>query len=553
MWESEVFPSVFGVSLASRSLTSLVSGLLLAFGLLASVPSPATSAPTTLCTGYSSCAAAGYSDAGYAAASGTSYWRMFTGRNCTNYVAYRLIQAGMPNIRPFSGTGNAFNWGVQLASKTDSTPAVGAVAWFKPGVGGAGSVGHTAYVEQVISPTEIVISESNFGSDFSWRRITVSSGWPSGFIHLTDRAIANTAPVAITGTAQVGQTLGSTPGAWTPAAAYAYQWLADGQPLAGATAPTLALTSALGGKTVVLRVTASAAGYGTTVADSAPTTVSLGGLTVSGAPAVSATGGASSKKNAVVGTVLTASEPTWAPSPRRTKVQWLADGAAIAGATDWSYRLAGGDVLKNVTAVVTARRPGYTATQAVSSPVGPVVAGRVTIDKAFAVKGPARVGKKLRVAPGAVTPTDASTAYTWRRGGTVIDGANGSSYRVTAQDVGARISVAVAVAREGWLTRRTVLTREAVVASAPTFTVTTLGTSRKAVVRFRIEAPGVGRPAGAAIVSVGDVRRTVTVKKGVGRLALKGLAPGKHTVTIVWKGTAKVLTGSTTDTVRVRG
>ena len=28
------------------------------------------------------------------------YWRMYAGHNCTNYVAYRLIQTGMPDSRP---------------------------------------------------------------------------------------------------------------------------------------------------------------------------------------------------------------------------------------------------------------------------------------------------------------------------------------------------------------------------------------------------------------------------------------------------------------------
>ena len=52
---------------------------------------------TYLCTGYAGCQAAGYGHAGYRQASSTAYWRMFTGHNCTNYVAYRLIQSGMPD------------------------------------------------------------------------------------------------------------------------------------------------------------------------------------------------------------------------------------------------------------------------------------------------------------------------------------------------------------------------------------------------------------------------------------------------------------------------
>lgn len=521
----------------------------MALATLVVVPSPSTSASATLCVGWKGCPAAGYSDAGYGAASGKSYWRMFSGHNCTNYVAYRMIGAGMSTERPFAGTGNAFNWGLQMASKTDQTPTVGAVAWWNKNVPGAGSAGHVAYVEQVISPTEIVVSQDVYGGDFSWARITKGNGWPSGFIHLADNPIVNTAPVTITGTPQVGQTLGSTPGSWAPTAAYTYQWFADGAPVAGATTPDLALTSALGGATIVLRVVAALPGFASTTADSAPVTVGLGGLAPSGAPKISA-----SQKNTVVGTTLTADQPSWKPEPRTTSVQWAADGVPIAGATGWSYQLSGADVAKNVTAVVTAKRPGYSPTVVASAAVGPVVAGRVGVERAFEVKGPAQIGKRLRISGGgAATPSDATTTYTWRRDGKVVDGASGATYRITEQDGGAQLSAVVSVSRAGWLTRRSVVTREAVVAAAPRFTVKTSAKAGRTVVWFRVEAPGVARPAGAALVSVGGVRRTVMVRKGVGRVALGGLAPGRQAVTITWKGTAKVISGSVTERVVVRG
>ena len=74
-----------------------------------------------LCTGYSACKNAGYPSAGYAANNHRMYWRMYSGHNCTNYVAYRMVKAGMPNVRPWSGGGNATNWGVRDAR--DHRPA----------------------------------------------------------------------------------------------------------------------------------------------------------------------------------------------------------------------------------------------------------------------------------------------------------------------------------------------------------------------------------------------------------------------------------------------
>ena len=75
-----------------------------------------------LCTGYTACKNAGYPNAGYAANNHRMYWRMYSGHNCTNYVAYRMVKAGMPNVRPWSGGGNATNWGVRdaRASPTSS-------------------------------------------------------------------------------------------------------------------------------------------------------------------------------------------------------------------------------------------------------------------------------------------------------------------------------------------------------------------------------------------------------------------------------------------------
>ncbi len=56
--------------------------------------------------------------------------------------------------------------------------------------------GDVAYVERVVSPSEIYVSEDNWGGDFRWRKITRSGGrWPQGFIHLKDVAAPSPGPV----------------------------------------------------------------------------------------------------------------------------------------------------------------------------------------------------------------------------------------------------------------------------------------------------------------------------------------------------------------------
>lgn len=168
-----------------RTLLTALAALALAVVALTSPGAGAAQAATSsyLCHGYTACAAAGYSNAGYAQVNKNKFWLMTQGHNCTNYVAYRMVSGGMPNVRPWTGTGNAYNWGRANASLTDQLPAVGAVAWWKAGVKGAGSLGHVAYVEQIVSATELIVSEDNWGGNFDWRHIHKASGWPTGFIH----------------------------------------------------------------------------------------------------------------------------------------------------------------------------------------------------------------------------------------------------------------------------------------------------------------------------------------------------------------------------------
>lgn len=82
----------------------------------------------------------------------------------------------------------------------------------------------------------------------------------------------NTVLPAITGTAQVGQTLTTTNGTWTSksAATYARQWLADGVNIAGATATTYVPVTDDVGKTITVVVTATNAN-GSATATSAAT------------------------------------------------------------------------------------------------------------------------------------------------------------------------------------------------------------------------------------------------------------------------------------------
>ncbi|MCW2818054.1 MAG: domain containing protein [Marmoricola sp.] len=331
---------------------------------------------STLCTSYVGCATLGMGHAGYATASRTMYWNMYAGHNCTNYAAYRMIQAGMPNRRPWTGSGNATNWGSAMSRITDSTPAVGAVAWWRAGVKPAGSAGHVAYVEKVVSPDEILVSQDSWNGDFSWTRVTrTSSGWPSGFVHFTDGAATTPTPTptpptpaptptpgpssrtslsapVITGTPQVGRTLSATTGTWSPApAGVTYAWLVDGTPVPGSTRSTFSPATTRVGHVVSVRVTATGSGLSPVSRTSAATApVSAGVLPVSGTAQVTGTTSPGSRLHLSLPTV---------PQGTAAAVTWNRDGRAIGGATGRDLTLGTADLGHRISTVVRLTRAGY--------------------------------------------------------------------------------------------------------------------------------------------------------------------------------------------------
>ncbi|MEY2816324.1 MAG: hypothetical protein RJA78_900 [Actinomycetota bacterium] len=77
--------------------------------------------------------------------------------------------------------------------------------------------------------------------------------------------------VSITGLTKISKTLTGVTGSWDSSVKLTYQWLRDGQPIAGAIAKTYKLTANDLYKAISFRVTSTKAGYTTVVAISAPT------------------------------------------------------------------------------------------------------------------------------------------------------------------------------------------------------------------------------------------------------------------------------------------
>ena len=467
-------------------------------------------------------------------------WQFYN-RECTSWVAWRLnSENGVAFTDYWKGVhwGNASNWrnaARSLSIPVDDNPTRGAVAWWSAGSAGS-SRGHVAWV-QTVSDGAITIEEYNYlrAGFYDTRTITRSSSmWPSGFIHIKDTVVRNTAAPAVTGTPQVGVKLKTSNGTWSATnLVFHYQWLADGVPISGATAKTFKPTANQLGQRLRAKVTATKSGSHTGSATTPLTdTVAKGAFTTTAAPAITGT--------PQVGVPLTASNGTWAPAgaytyrwyaggtllpdattatftptaaelgqPIRVKVtstlagyattsqfsplsdqvapgqfrateapaisgtaqvdqvltgttgawtpagklhlQWLADGAPIAGATHTTYTLTPADLRKVITLQVRVTQAGYADAVASSLPSTPVAPGTFLNLREPSVVGTARVGVPLTADKGAWTPK-ASVAYQWVVGNSDVPGATSKSFTPRPQDVGKPVTLEVIASRDGYLT-----------------------------------------------------------------------------------------------------
>lgn len=539
--------------LAMRWTTSLVVGALIAAALLVAGQSGTTdrtrpvASTTYLCTGYSGCVNAGYSDAGYGAVSGKMYWNMYSGHNCTNYAAYRVIKAGGPATRPWSGGGNASEWGLQMKSITDQVPSVGAIAWWGRYSNGSGSAGHVAYVERVVSSTEIVISEDSWGGTFHWRTITKSSGrWPTGFIHFADKQLKVTAAPAISGEAKVGTALRVDPGTWSPAATRTVQWLADGVAIAGATGGGFVPTSAELGKTISVRVTGRRANYETLAVTTKPTAaVERGDIATVAAPNL--------KGQPYVDQVLTASTGGWNPADADIQWRWYVDKVKLADETGPTLKLTPEYLGKKIEVFADARKAGFLTRSAIApQAIGPVLRGKIT-STAFRISGRPDVGETLKLVVGKANPADAEITHQWLRNGKPIAGATGTTYKLTSADPGAVISVRSTIAKDTWETLVDTQTATRRVTGEARVAIAVSGQRGKAVVKVKVSSPGVNPVKGTVRIGSGGQLKAVKLDAdGVALVTLSPIRKGTWPVAVIYQGSTSVKAGRGDSSVVVK-
>jgi hypothetical protein len=364
-----------------------------------------------------------------------------------------IVNNAVPTITGTPGVGSTLT--AQPGSWTPSAGLTFGYQWLAAGtpVSGATASTYAPSSDQVGKKISVIVTASK--SDYN------SASKTSAETTAVPAPVVTTVSVpTISGIARTGDTLTATPGTWSPndGLTYAYQWLANGTPISGATASTYKVTATELTKKMSVKVTASRSGYTGGTATSAPTAaVYRTVITNSVAPKITG--------SAAVGKVLTAVPGTWNPSDSTYAYQWYVGTTAISGASGQTYTIPASKLGKQIRVKVTASRSGATSVAKYSPNTVAVGKGTITVTTPPSITGTAQVGKVLTAVPGVTEQTTTKT-YQWLRTGVAISGATASTYTLKSTDKGKQLSVKVTYHKTAYNPRSVTTEKTAVVTAA---------------------------------------------------------------------------------------
>lgn len=258
----------------------------------------------------------------------------------------------------------------------------------------------------------------------------------------------------------------------------------------------------------------------------------------------------------VVGTLLTASAPSWNLAGVATTYQWYRGLTAIPGAMGSVHSVSAEDIGKAITVRVTGSLPGYTPGVATSNAItsnGAAPVATVTPS----VAGASAVGSTLTASTG--TWSDAPRlSIEWLRDGVPIPGATGTMYKTTPVDATRGISIKVTATKPSFANGEAVsgVVRMAKMVSATSSALSKTKAPRRTRVMMTITVVvgGVASPTGSILVK--DGRKTLKkvtltgTNKGTLTFKLPRLKAGKHAIKTVYQGSS-VIGGSRSKAVKL--
>ena len=264
---------------------------------------------------------------------------------------------------------------------------------------------------------------------------------------------ATTGTVSLSGTATQGQTLTAAntladldgiPATGT--GAIAYQWLADGVAIGGASSSTLVLTQAQVGKAVSVRASYTDLG-GTAESKTSSATAAVANLNDAATGAVTLSGTATQGQTLTAAHTLADVDGIPSTGAGAISYQWLADGVAIGGASSSTLMLTQAQVGKAISVRASYTDLGGTAESKTSNATAAVANVNDAATGAVTLSGTATQGQTLTAAntladlDGIPTSGIGAIAYQWLADGVAIGSASSSTLVLTQAQVGKAISV----------------------------------------------------------------------------------------------------------------